>query len=41
MRRLRFNLRTLVILVVLSGFGLAALRKSDNTWDSGVFFASR
>jgi hypothetical protein len=37
MRRFRFHLGTLVILVLLLGVGLAALRESNDTWDSGVF----
>jgi hypothetical protein len=37
MRRFRFHLGTLVILVLFSGVGLAALRESDDTWDSGIF----
>ena len=34
MRRFRFHLGTLVILVLLLGVGFAALRESDETWDS-------
>ena len=37
MRRFRFHLGTLVILVLLSGVGFAALRESNGTWDSVVF----
>jgi hypothetical protein len=37
MRRFRFHLRTLVILVLLLGVGFAALRESNEIWDSGVF----
>jgi hypothetical protein len=37
MRRFRFHLGTLVILVLLLGVGLAALRQSSETWDSSIF----
>jgi hypothetical protein len=37
MRRFRFHLGTLVVLVLLVGVGLAALRQSDQTWDSSIF----
>ena len=37
MRRFRFHLVTLVILVLLLGVGFAALRESDETWDSSNF----
>jgi hypothetical protein len=37
MRRFRFRLRSLAILVLLLGVGLAALRESNKTWDSSVF----
>jgi hypothetical protein len=37
MRRFRFHLGTLVILVLLLGVGLSALRESNDTWDSGIF----
>ena len=37
MRRFRFHLGTLVILVLLLGVGFAALRESDETWDSSIF----
>jgi hypothetical protein len=37
MRRFRFHLGTLVILVLFFGVGLAALRESNDTWDSGMF----
>jgi hypothetical protein len=37
MRRFRFHLGTLVILVLVLGVGFAALRESDEVWDSGVF----
>jgi hypothetical protein len=34
MRRFRFHLGTLVILVLLMGVGFAALRESNGTWDA-------
>jgi hypothetical protein len=37
MRRFRFHLGTLVILILFLGVGLAALRESNDTWDSGIF----
>ena len=37
MRRFRFHLGTLVILVLLLGVGCASLRESNDTWDSSVF----
>ena len=37
MRRFRFHLGTLVILVLVLGVGFAALRESNETWDSSVF----
>ena len=37
MRRFRFHIGTLVILVLLLGVGFAALRESDETWDSSIF----
>src|SRR5271157_4336516 len=37
MRRFRFHIGTLVILVLLLGFGFAALRESNETWDSSIF----
>jgi hypothetical protein len=37
MRRFRFHLGTLVIVVLLFGVGLAALRESNETWDSSIF----
>jgi hypothetical protein len=37
MRRLRFRLGTLLILIMVLGVGFAALRESDDAWDSGVF----
>ena len=37
MRRFRFHIGTLVILVLFFGVGLAALRESNDTWDSSIF----
>jgi hypothetical protein len=37
MRRFRFHLGTLVMIVLLLGVGLAALRESNEIWDSSVF----
>jgi len=37
MRRFRFHIGSLVILVLLLGVGLAALRESNETWDSSIF----
>jgi hypothetical protein len=37
MRRFRFRIGTLIILVLVLGVGFAALRESNDTWDSGVF----
>ena len=36
MRRFRFHLGTLVMIVLLFGVGLAALRESNDSWDSGI-----
>jgi hypothetical protein len=37
MRRFRFHLGTLVLVVLVLGVSLAALRESNQGWDSGVF----
>ena len=37
MRRFRFRIGTLLILIVVLGVGFAALRESNDIWDSGVF----
>jgi hypothetical protein len=37
MRRFRFHIGSLVILVLVLGVGFAALRESTDLWDSGVF----
>ena len=37
MKRFRFHLGTLVILILILGVGFAALRQSNETWDSSIF----
>ncbi len=37
MRRFRFHVGTLVILVLLLGVGFGALRESNDAWDSSIF----
>ena len=37
MRRFRFHIGTLVILVLFLGVGFAALRESNDIWDSSIF----
>ena len=37
MRRFRFHLGTLVILILLLEVGFAALRESNEIWDSSIF----
>jgi hypothetical protein len=37
MRRFRFHIGTLIILVLVLGVSFAALRESNEVWDSGVF----
>jgi hypothetical protein len=37
MRRFSFHIGTLVILVLVLGVGFAALRESNDTWDSSIF----
>jgi hypothetical protein len=37
MRRIRFHIGTLVVLVLILGIAFAALRESNEDWDSGVF----
>jgi hypothetical protein len=37
MRRFRFHLGTQVIVVLILGIALAALRQSNEIWDSGIF----
>jgi hypothetical protein len=37
MRRFRFHIGTLLILIIVLSVSFAALRESNDTWDSGVF----
>jgi hypothetical protein len=37
MRRLRFNIASLLVFVLILGIGFAALRESSELWDSGLF----
>ena len=37
MRRFRFTIATLLVVVLLLAVGFAALRESNETWDSGLF----
>jgi hypothetical protein len=37
MKRIRFNIASLLIVIFLLGVGFAALRESSDLWDSGVF----
>jgi hypothetical protein len=37
MRRFRFRIGTLLIVIIVLGVGFAALRESNDMWDSGVF----
>jgi hypothetical protein len=37
MRHIRFNIGSLLVAVLLLGVGFAALRESNETWDSGLF----
>ena len=37
MRRIRFNITSLLGVIVVSGVGFAALRESSDLWESGVF----
>jgi hypothetical protein len=37
MKRFRFHVGTLVILLLLLGVGFAALRESNEIWDSSIF----
>ena len=40
MKRFRFNIGTLVILVLVFGISFAALRESNDIWESGVFIVT-
>jgi hypothetical protein len=37
MRRLRFNIASLLGVILVLGVGFAALRESSDLWESGVF----
>ena len=37
MRRIRFNIASLLVAVLVLGVGFAALRESNDLWDSGLF----
>ena len=37
MRRFRFRIGTLLVLIIVLGIGFAALRESNDAWDSGIF----
>jgi hypothetical protein len=37
MRRIRFNIASLLIAVLFLAVGFAALRESNDLWDSGLF----
>ncbi len=37
MRRFRFHIGSLLVLVLLMGVGFAALREANDVWDGGVF----
>src|SRR6516165_9477047 len=37
MRRIRFSIASLLVVVLVLGVGVAALRESNETWGSGLF----
>src|SRR5271166_2303298 len=37
MRRIRFNIASLLGVILVLGVGFAALREANDTWESGVF----
>jgi hypothetical protein len=37
MRNLRFNIASLLVVILVLGVGFAALRQADETWESGLF----
>ncbi len=37
MRRIRFNIASLLVVVLILGIGFAALRESSDLWDGGIF----
>ncbi len=40
MRKLRFNIASLLVLILVLGVGFAALRESSELWESGLFTAT-
>jgi hypothetical protein len=37
MRRIRFNIANLIVVILVLGVGFAALRESTDLWESGIF----
>jgi hypothetical protein len=37
MKRIRFNIATLLVIIFILGVGFAALRESSDLWESGIF----
>ena len=37
MKRIRFNIASLLVIIFIHGVGFAALRESSDLWDSGIF----
>ena len=37
MRRIRFNIANLLVIIFILGVGFAALREASDLWESGVF----
>lgn len=37
MRRIRFNIASLLVVILVLGVGFAALRESSDLWNSSVF----
>ena len=37
MRKLRFNIASLLVIILVLGIGFAALRESSDLWESGIF----
>jgi hypothetical protein len=37
MRHIRFSIASLITAILLVGFGFAALREANDTWDSSTF----
>jgi hypothetical protein len=40
MRKLRFNIASLLVIILVLGVGFAALRESSDLWESGLFTAT-